>query len=786
VCWNGVLGELGVVMLGWGRLVVLGVAMVAIGGAVFCAPARAGIVTRADYAIVHRPGLTAAERRAITITSVTAASDASLGLIVKVAFRGDIERYLGQGDLKDGVLALLLEPGAVMQAPTGLVVQGGGFTPAAFSMLVRHGKRATVRRGTFDVFGAEFVMRMFKGGQYGAIRDGDEIVFHVAGPVLADVAGIKVKVFATSPFRSTKAARTLTASEWRAVLNERSAAVAALRLDPRLLSRTQLAEVGSGVSSVLSGGVQPELRSEQKVGSQLKTALDDYATVEGLVRGRRGLPLVTAGSLVSAFGNAAARIGRLRNEVAALDALSGEIVALSTPSVQVVQTDPRISQELSPQPGRAISTFHPQGVPVIDVNPQVRYQQFMGIGAAMTDSSAWLIYDQLAASDRLALVQDLFGASGIHLNFLRVPMAASDFTVSADPYSYDDMPAGQTDPSLSQFSIAHDLPYIIPALQAALAVNPGLQILANPWSPPGWMKANGSLENINDQGTLLPSAYEPLADYFVKFIQAYETNGVPIDAITPQNEPGQGVSYPGLALPESDEATFISQYLDPALQQAGLHPKIYGNDLSWDQLTYADSLASGPAAGDLTGIAWHCYFGSPTVMSQLQDSAPGLDQIADECSPELRNFGTPEYLISTLRNWASVVATWNLALDPQGGPHSTAYGCPGCTGVVTINEQLHTVTFTSEYYQLGQVSAFVQPGATRIDSTSLVTYGVDSSDIETISAGLDDVAFQNPDGSLALIAYNNSSAPITFAADSNGHYFTYTLPAAAMTTFVWG
>ncbi|MBV9334919.1 MAG: hypothetical protein JO243_03420 [Solirubrobacterales bacterium] len=366
-------------------------------------------------------------------------------------------------------------------------------------------------------------------------------------------------------------------------------------------------------------------------------------------------------------------------------------------------------------------------------------------------------------------------------------MAASDYTVSPDPYSYDELPAGETDPSLSHFSIAHDLPYIIPALQQALQVNPRLHILASPWSPPAWMKANDGLNNLNGQGTLVPSAYGPLAEYFVKFIQAYQSDGIPIEAITPENEPGMWTGgYPGLTLPESDEANFIAQYLQPALAKAGLHPNTYGNDLNWDQLPYADSLVSGPAASDLNGIAWHCYFGSPTVMSQLQQSARALDQIADECSPEIRSFGTPEYLISASRNWASAVAVWNLALDPQGGPHGTAYGCPGCTGIVTVNEQSHTVTFSSKYYQLGQISAFVQPGATRIETPNFVTYGLDSSGIETVSAGLDDVAFQNPDGSLVLIAYNNSSAPISFAVNANARYFTYTLPATAMTTFVWG
>ena len=161
-----------------------------------------------------------------------------------------------------------------------------------------------------------------------------------------------------------------------------------------------------------------------------------------------------------------------------------------------------------------------------------------------------------------------------------------------------------------------------------------------------------------------------------------------------------------------------------------------------------------------------------------RSGSPGLDQIVDECSPEIRPFGTPEFLISSLRNWASTVAVWGLALDPQGGPIQAGNNCPGCRGVVTINPQTQTVTFPAKYYQLGQVSAFVQPGATRIDSPSFVTYGVNSSNIETVSPGLDDVAFLNPDGSKALIAYNNSTAPISFAVQSNGRYFSYTIPAS--------
>jgi O-glycosyl hydrolase len=155
-------------------------------------------------------------------------------------------------------------------------------------------------------------------------------------------------------------------------------------------------------------------------------------------------------------------------------------------------------------------------------------------------------------------------------------------TVGA-PYSYDDLPTGESDPSLADFSIAHDVPYIIPAVKQALATNPQLEILASPWSPPAWMKANDSLDNQNGQGSLLPSAFGSFADYLVKSIEAYEAAGVPIAAITPQNEPSSGqlgTSYPGLTLPEPDEARLIGVYLRPALRAADLDTQIYGGDLA--------------------------------------------------------------------------------------------------------------------------------------------------------------------------------------------------------------
>ena len=423
---------------------------------------------------------------------------------------------------------------------------------------------------------------------------------------------------------------------------------------------------------------------------------------------------------------------------------------------------------------------------VIDVDDTVRDQQVIGVGGALTDSSAWLIAHALSPARRTALMNQLFGARGDRLSFGVVPIGASDFTHTGRPYSYDDLPALQFDPALSHFSIGHDLPYIIPVLRQALALNPQLRLFATPWSPPSWMKSNDAPDNLSERGTLLPSAYAPLAAYFVKFLQAYAANGIPIAAIAPENEPQAPAAYPSLNLSENDQARWIAGYLAPALRAAHLSTPIYGADIQWSNNGYATALAADPAASALSGIAWHCYAGIPTVMSDLHTQSPALGQLVTECAPELHHFPVPEILIGSLRNWASSVTLWNLALNPAGGPvQQPNRGCPRCTGLVTIDERTHRVRLSTAYYQLGQVSRFVQPGARRVASNSFVSYYSGIAGNYGVTAGLDDVAFVNPDGSRVVVAYNNSATPSRFAVSWQGHRFTYSLTPGATATFVW-
>ena len=455
-------------------------------------------------------------------------------------------------------------------------------------------------------------------------------------------------------------------------------------------------------------------------------------------------------------------------------------------AVSVVETVPSANEWLTSQPGVELSAGSPAyGLPAITVNDAVRYQTVVGFGGAMTDSSAWLIEHELPAAARATLMDDLFGPDGIHLNFLRIPIGASDYTVGGRPYSYDDLPAGKTDPTLARFSIAHDKAYILPALRQVLALDPKVDLLASPWSPPAWMKRNDSLGNVGDKGKLLAADYRVWAQYIVKFLEAYAAAGVPVQSITPQNEPGNETPYPGLNMSPNSLATWTDSALIPALRGAHLSTHVYGLDFGWGSASLADELVAGQTS-ELSGVAWHCYFGSPNVMGTLHTELPAVAQIVDECSPGITPIPTSEVVISSLRNWAGAVALWNLALSPAGGPvQRPNKGCPGCYGLATVDPAQGQAWLSSAYFELGQASSAIEPGARIVASTSFATYDYLKPGANFITPNVDDVAAVNPDGTRVLVAYNNGQVPATFAVQWNGEYFDYTLPAGATVTFVW-
>ena len=450
----------------------------------------------------------------------------------------------------------------------------------------------------------------------------------------------------------------------------------------------------------------------------------------------------------------------------------------SRPKVQVVETTSDVSLLLQSRPSVLFSSGGDPTGPVVTVNDSVKYQQMDGFGASLTDSSAWLVAHKLNSAQRDNLWGSLFSpTAGIGINFLRQPMGASDFS-SVGNYSFDDVPAGQTDPGLTNFSIAHDTAYLIPLLRQALAVNPSIKIVAAPWSAPAWMKTSGTMNG----GSLNTSYFPALAQYFVRFVQNYKEQGISIYAVSPQNEPlNSNNGYPTERLTAGDETAFIGTHLGPAFKAAGLDDvKIFGYDHNWDNTSYAESvLADSSASKYVAGSAFHCYAGDVTAQSAVKSVHPEKDLWFTECSGTVgSNFGSDlawnfeHLLIGATRNWARSASLWNLALDQNSGPQNG--GCSNCRGVVTIDDTTlaPTITKNVEYYVLGHAAKFIVPGAYRIDSN---TFGHGS---------IEDVAFQNPDGSIVLLVLNSGSSH-AFTVNWRGHNFSYSLPPGAVATFVW-
>jgi glucosylceramidase len=401
-------------------------------------------------------------------------------------------------------------------------------------------------------------------------------------------------------------------------------------------------------------------------------------------------------------------------------------------------------------------------------------QQVEGFGASFTDTTGYVLNQVATPAARAAAMTNLFtrNGGGIGLSFVRNPMGASD--LARYVYSYDDLAPGQTDTNLDSFSIAHDQADIIPLLQQALQLNPQLKIMANPWSPPGWMKDSGSMIG----GSLLPGMYAPLAKYFVKYIQAYDAAGIPIHYISLQNEPLYVPGdYPGMYLDAAAQTTVLRDYVLPALAANGLtNTRVLVYDHNWDAPDYPDTVFSDAAlqaSAQVPAIAWHGYGGTPGVMLTLANKYPAKGNYLTEhsgggwVSDQVR--ADFEEIIHVMRSWGRTYVKWNLAADQNDGPHSG--GCGNCTPLVFVNTATHAVSYSIDFYTLGHFSKFVLPGAFRIYSGN--------------AAGVITAAFLNPDGSKALVAFNDTGSSRTFQVQWGSQSFSYTLAAYAGATFTW-
>lgn len=415
----------------------------------------------------------------------------------------------------------------------------------------------------------------------------------------------------------------------------------------------------------------------------------------------------------------------------------------------------------------------PATTQVINVDAARAYQTIDGFGFALTGGSAQLIM-HMAPASRAALLQQLFTTTGdgIGVSYLRLTIGSSDMNASV--YSYDDLPDGQTDLSMAHFTLDPDKADVIPLMKQILAIDPKIKLLASPWSAPLWMKTSDRAKG----GVLKPEYFAAYATYFVKYIQGMQAEGIPIDTLTIQNEPLNENNTPSMLMLDSEQDEFIRTNLGPAFKQAGIKTKIVLYDHNLDHPLYPLSILRDPAAAKyVDGTGFHLYGGTVDAMTQVHDAFPKknlyfTEQMVTDHDPNGPiNLSQPvaRILIGATRNWSRNVLLWNLAADPNNGPHTSSGGCSSCTGAITIDGD--KVIRNVALYTIAHASKFVPPGSVRIASNTLDT--------------LPNVAFKTPAGKTVLIVSNISESAQKFDVHTGSNDFTTALEAGSVGTYVW-
>ncbi len=449
------------------------------------------------------------------------------------------------------------------------------------------------------------------------------------------------------------------------------------------------------------------------------------------------------------------------------------VLAQSVPDAQLWLSTVDRTSAFTLQPGSLHFSDSAENLPTVAVNDMQQFQPIEGFGFAVTGGSAQLLM-RMSPDMRTALLRQVFSpeGNGIGASYIRLSIGSSDMNDHA--YSYDDMPAGQTDPSLKNFSLAIDRADVIPVVKEILAIDPQIKILGSPWSAPAWMKANDDVRG----GELKPEFYSAYAQYLVKYIQGMQAEGIPLTAITVENEPLNPKNTPSMVVFAQEEDEFIGKYLGPAFAAAGIKTEIQLYDHNPDVPSYPLSILADPIAGKYAaGTAFHLYGGDSSVLTDVHNQYPNKNLYLTEQSvterPNSSHLGIAEpvsrVLIGATRNWSRNVLLWNLAADPHAGPHTNNGGCTGCFGAITLDGD--NATLNVAYYALAHFSKFVRPGSVHIGSTEL----------EQLST----VAFLTPSGKIVLVVSNTGNFPTTFAIAYHGKYLKTTMPSESSGTYVW-
>lgn len=404
----------------------------------------------------------------------------------------------------------------------------------------------------------------------------------------------------------------------------------------------------------------------------------------------------------------------------------------------------------------------------ITLDPGKTSQKYLGIGGAFTDAACYM-FNQLSVSAREQLFHEMFDPSEMGLSVGRICIGSSDYSTKV--YSYDE---GEPDPELKRFSIEQDRTYILPILRQARRANPNLFLLASPWSPPGWMKPNGSMLG----GCMRQSTMPAYANYFLKFLQAYEADGVRINAVTSQNEVDteQDGRMPACAWPQEYEISFVRDFLGPVLRKNGVETKIWLLDHNYNLWGRAICCLDDRGLRDFSNsVAWHGYVGVPEMVTKVHEAHPDAEMFWTEGGPDLsaKDYSTDwcnwgKTFTGILRNWCRSIIGWNLALDELGRPNVGPFNC---AGTVTINSQTKEITRSGHFWAMSHFSRSIPRGARRFDSARG-------------PANVYHVAFETPDAQRVLIV-TNPGPERSIQVVGSGMVADASLTRDSVTTLTW-
>jgi glucosylceramidase len=378
----------------------------------------------------------------------------------------------------------------------------------------------------------------------------------------------------------------------------------------------------------------------------------------------------------------------------------------------------------------------------IQLVPTNKFQEILGFGGCFSDASCYVI-NQLHPPLREQLLHEMFHPSEMGLGVNRTCIGSADS--AATLYSYDE---GDADPELKRFSIDHDREYILPVLRRVREINPDVFYFSSPWSPPGWMKWNQSMLG----GSMSRQYLASYAQYFLKFLQAYAAAGVPVQAITTQNEidTDQHGQMPACTWSQECETEFVIEHLGPLFEKTNTPAKIWildHNFVYWGRVI--SELDDPDFRRYANSVAWHGYTGEPGMMSKVHAAHPEAEMHYTEGSTD---YNDPHYqddwtkwsttYTAVLNNWCQSAVAWNVATDEHGKPNIGPYPCGG---ILIINIHTQEIIRSGQYWALAHFSRAIRRGGRRFESQSQ-------------AANLGHVAVENPDGHRVLILTNTGAA----------------------------